>query len=140
MNTIMSVACILGGLGAVTRWGVDQWIRRVVEAYSSSRADKDSRKHGKAPTWIGIAVVNVVGCVLMGLLVACVSRIPHTELYAQATTLLGSGFLGGFTTFSSAVLDAGRLLMAGHWRQAGVACLLVWVTACGACACALALV
>lgn len=52
--------------------------------------------------------VNVVGCALMGVLMVLV-----TERYAAPPLLrpfLGTGILGGFTTFSTYAVDGDRLL------------------------------
>ncbi|TQS42882.1 fluoride efflux transporter FluC [Cryptosporangium phraense] len=56
-------------------------------------------------------VVNVSGCFLIGVLMVVV-----TEVYPQRKLLrpfLGVGFLGGYTTFSTYVVDAGRNATAG---------------------------
>ncbi|GIG56396.1 hypothetical protein Lfu02_07680 [Longispora fulva] len=61
-----------------------------------------------ATTWPdlwGILAINVTGCLLIGLLLA---RWPAHRLF------LGVGFLGGYTTFSTYILEAQRLLDADH--------------------------
>jgi CrcB protein len=50
--------------------------------------------HGGALPWMTVAI-NVVGSFLLGVLVVAHSTSPHVR------TILGVGFLGGFTTFSS---------------------------------------
>lgn len=49
-------------------------------------------------------LVNVVGCLLLGLLVARCAEHPVLR------PLLGTGVLGGFTTFSALALQTDRLL------------------------------
>jgi CrcB protein len=57
-------------------------------------------------------VINVVGCALIGILMVLV-----TDVLTQQRLLrpfLGTGVLGGFTTFSTYVVDIQRLVTAGH--------------------------
>lgn len=64
------------------------------------------------PFPIGILVINVVGGFLMGLLQGAIKRSgrPYTVLYS----LLGTGFLGGLTTFSTFSIDTFTLYTTGH--------------------------
>ncbi|MFF4583051.1 fluoride efflux transporter FluC [Streptomyces sp. NPDC001389] len=72
---------------------------------------------------------NVVGCALIGVLMALISeegrRSPHPLLRPFA----GAGVLGGFTTFSTYAVDFSRLLDAG---RAGLALVYAGVTVVGA--------
>ncbi|MFI5955252.1 fluoride efflux transporter FluC [Cryptosporangium sp. NPDC051539] len=83
-----------GVLGALARYGISTaW------------------PHGPDQFAWSTLVVNVSGCFLIGVLMVVV-----TEVYPQRTLLrpfLGVGFLGGFTTFSTYVVDAGRNATAG---------------------------
>ena len=51
---------------------------------------------------LGILIINIAGSLLMGLLLGTLARRGDSELW---NALLGTGFLGGFTTFSSFALD-----------------------------------
>ncbi len=66
----------------------------------------------------GILIINVLGGLIMGILQGCIARsgTPHTVLYS----LLGTGFLGGFTTFSHFSLNSFDLYTAGHLELAAV--------------------
>ncbi len=61
---------------------------------------------------LATGLVNVVGCFAMGALVQVVP-----ERLSAAYLLLGTGVLGGFTTFSAFALDASSL--AGSSRASG---------------------
>lgn len=63
-------------------------------------------------------LVNVIGCFLLGLLIVLVTEVWTVHRYTRP--LLGVGFLGGFTTFSTYILDAHTLAADGHAAQAMV--------------------
>ena len=63
------------------------------------------------PFAVGTFTVNLVGGFLIGVLMVVLTEIrPGTRLIRP---FLGVGVLGGFTTFSSYILDIGRALNAG---------------------------
>ena len=66
---------------------------------------------------LGILCINVLGGFLMGLLQGAMKRSgkPFTVGYS----LLGTGFLGGFTTFSTFSLESLTLLEKGRWLLGG---------------------
>jgi len=106
-----------GAVGAVARYGVGLGAARWLNA---------------GYPW-GTLVVNVVGGLAMGVLIARVG--PEQENLRLA---LGVGFLGGFTTFSAFSLETVRLME----HQPGLAALYVLasVALCvGACWAGLAL-
>ncbi len=68
---------------------------------------------------LGTLLANLLGAFLLGMLLeALVRRGPETEAGRRLRLALGTGLLGGFTTFSSLALELERLLAAG---SAGVA-------------------
>lgn len=67
----------------------------------------------------GVALVtvgiNVVGAFLLGVLLESLAvRGPNRRHRRSLRLLLGTGFLGGFTTYSALATDAVQLLVAGH--------------------------
>ncbi len=80
-------ASLAGGIGASLRYVVDIGVMRLT---------------GNRFPW-GIVVVNITGCFGLGFVVAALP---------SAAFVLGSGLLGGYTTFSTAMLDA--LIL---WRE-----------------------
>lgn len=64
---------------------------------------------------IGTAAVNILGCLLFGLLWAFFeSRLSVTP---QIRTVIFVGFFGAFTTFSSFVFENSQLLDNSEWFQ-----------------------
>lgn len=88
---VAMAAC--GGLGAVARFGVD--------------ATVTSRRRGAFP-W-GILVVNLSGSFVLGLLVGMAAN-------ADVLFVAGTGFLGGYTTFSTWMVQTERLGDDERWR------------------------
>lgn len=96
----MSVLLILlvgaaGGLGAVTRFMLDGVVR--------------SRFRTAIP-W-GTMAINVVGSGLLGLLAGLGLA---GDMPPATAVIAGVGFLGGFTTFSTASVETVRLLQSGR--------------------------
>ncbi|KQV75940.1 hypothetical protein ASC61_13505 [Aeromicrobium sp. Root344] len=93
MTTLLMA--LAGGLGAGTRWSLDAWLRPRV----SSRLPWSTH------------LINISGSLLLGLVVG---------LGADDTwhTVLGTGFLGGYTTFSTASVESVHLALDGRYRAA----------------------
>lgn len=90
---------LAGGVGAVARFVVDALIRRRTPA---------------AFPWATLAI-NVSGSLVLGVLTGLVLfRGASTEL----VLVLGTGFCGGYTTFSTASFETVRLAQRGLWGQA----------------------
>ena len=60
---------------------------------------------------MGDFVANLTGCLAMGVLLGVVSMLSQTP--ERLILLVGTGFLGGLTTFSSYASDAVHLVEAG---------------------------
>jgi CrcB protein len=85
---------LAGGVGAALRFGVDGAVRSAV---------------GARWPW-GTALINVSGSLLLGLLTGLGTR----GLPSDVVTVLGTGLLGGWTTFSTASVETVRLLQQGR--------------------------
>ncbi|MDI5967795.1 CrcB family protein [Streptomyces sp. SL13] len=57
-------------------------------------------------------LINVTGCAAMGVLMVLITE--RLTVHPLVRPFLGTGVLGGYTTFSSYILDAHRLLENGH--------------------------
>ncbi|WP_040160862.1 fluoride efflux transporter FluC [Nigerium massiliense] len=96
---LFCLIALAGGLGAVCRLVLDGVVRSV----SSDLP------------W-GTAVINLAGSFLLGLVTGLVGSHVLPDAWQHVA---GTGFLGGFTTFSTACVDAVRLL-ADRRRRAAV--------------------
>ena len=99
-----------GALGALARW--------VLETVYPAAP-------GTFP--ITTFAINVVGCLLMGVLVVLITE--ARESHPAVRPFLGVGVLGGFTTFSTYAVEAHQLLTDGHLATAGLYLGLTVVTA-----------
>lgn len=77
---------------------------------------------------LAIITVNVIGSLLMGVFVVAAAHRGLTHL----SPLVMTGFLGGFTTFSSFSLETMTLIERGDTAQAGLYILLSVVLSVGA--------
>ncbi len=71
------------------------------------------------PQWFGMPFatlgINVVGALLLGLLLELLAlRGPDRGRLRAVRLLLGTGFLGGFTTYSALAVDTDDLLRSGQ--------------------------
>ncbi len=86
---------LAGGLGAASRFLLDGLIR--------------SRVRAALP--VATIVINVTGSLLLGLIAGAVgahAAPPELQL------IVGTGFLGGYTTFSTASFETVRLVQSGR--------------------------
>ncbi|MGF3057508.1 fluoride efflux transporter FluC [Microbacterium sp. YY-01] len=90
---VLCAAAAAGGMGAALRYLVDTAVSRWVVS--------------RWP-W-GVLVINVTGSFLLGLIAGAVP---------EALFIVGVGFLGGYTTFSTAMVDTVVLWREGERRAA----------------------
>ena len=100
---LVLAVCAAGGLGAVARYQADRRVSAALRA----------RHPGSRVPW-GTLAVNATGSLLLGLLTGAVLAGAPRSLLAVA----GTGFCGGYTTFSTAVVQVVDALAAGSARRA----------------------
>lgn len=84
-----------GAIGALARYGVGLALPR-----------------GPGSFPLGTFLINVVGCLLIGALVVVVTE--WRQAHPLVRPFVVTGFLGGFTTFSTYAVDSEQLLSAGR--------------------------
>lgn len=112
VSTFLFVA-LAGGVGACARFWLDRGTQRALSSWGDPAGAK-----------LGILVVNVIGCFLAG---AATQLVP-----AHLMPIVSTGFLGGFTTFSTAVVDAVTLWAGGFRGRSLVLALGTWAASWGA--------
>lgn len=102
---------LAGGLGAGSRFSVDAWVRPRVST---------------ALPW-STHLINITGSFALGLVIGLgVGDTWHT--------IAGTGFLGGFTTFSTASVETAHLALDGRYRAASINALGMLILGVGAAA------
>jgi CrcB protein len=93
--------CIAGGIGAAMRLVLDGLIR--------------ARVHSTYP--VATTIINLTGSLVLGLLTGLATNhlVPH-----QWQLIVGTGLLGGYTTFSTASFETVRLLEDRRYVAAAV--------------------
>jgi fluoride exporter len=98
-GSVVGAVAVGGALGSAARWAVAEAMPHV---------------RGEFP-WATL-LTNVLGCALIGvLMVLVVERWPDRVLVRP---FVGTGVLGGFTTFSTYVVDTRTLAATGHTATA----------------------
>jgi len=95
MILVLTVA-LAGAIGAPARFTLDSWLQR--------------RARTTVP--VGTMAVNVSGSFALGLITALADR----HLSSTFQTVVGTGLLGAFTTFSTFSFESVRLAEEGAWR------------------------
>ena len=103
---VLSVIAAGGALGSLARWGLAEALPHDRGAFATSTL-----------------VANVTGALALGVLMVLLLEVwPPTRLVRP---FLGVGVLGGYTTFSTSMLDTEEMLRAG---RAGVAAAYLFST------------
>nr|WP_244954147.1 fluoride efflux transporter CrcB [Spelaeicoccus albus] len=90
-----------GGVGAAVRFIADGWIRSKI----------------RTALPVGTIMINITGSLVLAFATGMV--LDHGASPAW-TSILGTGFLGGYTTFSTASVETVRLLQVRRYGSAAV--------------------
>ena len=96
---VLAVISVGGVVGAVTRYGLGETFPHAAGQFA----------------WATFGI-NVSGCLLIGVLMVLVTNVWPTRRLLRP--FLGTGLLGGYTTFSTYIVDIQQLLAAGAARTA----------------------
>ncbi len=99
-------------------------------------SSRSSAACGPGPFPLGTFLVNLSGSLALGIVVGLAER---GTLDADARTVVGIGFLGAYTTFSTYAYETVRLAEDGERRRAAVYAVTSVLLAAGAAALGLAL-
>lgn len=97
---------IAGALGTLSRYGLSGLVHRLVSTTFP----------------LGTAVVNILGCLLFGLLWAVIEL--RLNIPVQLRIVIFLGFFGAFTTFSSFAFETAQLIDDSQWFWAAANVLL----------------
>lgn len=99
---LLLLIALAGGAGAWCRFTLDGLIRR----------------RWRSPVPVGTLVINLTGSFALGLLTGVLATHAGPS---DLRSILGTGFLGGYTTFSTAAVELATLSRDGRaWRAAGL--------------------
>lgn len=87
-----------GGIGSATRFGIGKLLKNTASTFP-----------------IGTFCVNIIGCLLIGLLMGW--GLKNQNINENQTLLLITGFCGGFTTFSAFAAENQFFLKNGEFTQ-----------------------
>jgi CrcB protein len=120
---MIAIMAIAGGLGAIARFMLDGLIRA---GLNRGRLNRGRLRTGLP---LGTMIINVSGSLLLGFVTGLVlfHAVP-----SDWQVVLGPGFLGGYTTFSTASFETARLIQERQFVAAlvnGIGMLLLAVAA-----------
>lgn len=112
---VFLLLCLAAGIGGACRYLVDQAVSA----------------HNRLPVPMGTFVINCSACFLLGLLTGLTAALGAPK---AVSLVLGTGLLGGYSTFSTAEVEGVRLLRGEHplralWHTGGM---FVLALLCGA--------
>ncbi|MEY8701799.1 fluoride efflux transporter CrcB [Francisella philomiragia] len=112
MGLLLILVGIGGGLGAMSRFALTQATASISKQIP-----------------IGILLCNIIGSLIIGMMAAFLiqTKLFNEDISTYVRSLFVTGFLGGFTTFSSFSLDILNLLQRGEALLA-ISYILVSVT------------
>jgi CrcB protein len=103
---IWVLVTVAGAIGALARFELGTWVA----------------EHTESRIPVGTLAVNALGSLLAGLVWAA-------DLTPSTAAVVSSGFLGGFTTFSTWMVETGRLMADDDTAARGIANLATMLVA-----------
>ena len=100
MSQKVLLLAVAGGLGALSRYGLTGIVQRMA---------------GAEFPW-GTWVVNVLGCFVAGALTTLFEN--RVNIAPDTRIVIMVGFIGAFTTFSTFMIETGRLFNDAEWLRA----------------------
>jgi CrcB protein len=94
---VFVLVCLCGAVGAVARFTIDAAFRR---------------RFATNFPWPTV-LINITGSLLLGVLTGL---LMHHHTGKDTVLLVGTGFCGGYTTFSTAMFETVRLIQQSAWR------------------------
>ncbi|MGX5207669.1 fluoride efflux transporter CrcB [Streptomyces violaceus] len=92
---VVTVVAVGGGAGAATRYAASLWWPAPADGFP----------------WTTLWV-NVAGCAVIGVFMVIITEIR--AVHPLVRPFFGTGFLGGFTTFSTYAVDIQKMIDRGH--------------------------
>ncbi|OOF58557.1 fluoride efflux transporter CrcB [Rodentibacter myodis] len=96
-QSLLSVSCG-AALGALSRWGLGLWLNSLFSYLA-----------------FGTLLANLVGCFLMGIMIAIFWQYPQMNTLWKL--FIVTGFLSAFTTFSSFSAEVIEYFMSDKWLK-----------------------
>jgi fluoride exporter len=91
-----------GALGSLARYALSGWVYRIA---------------GERFPW-GTLAVNLLGCLLFGFVWS--AGFERRSISPEARTVLLTGFMGAFTTFSTFAFETHNQMIESQWSSAGL--------------------
>lgn len=88
---------VAGAIGAPARFALDSWLQR----------------SGQTTVPVGTLAINLSGALALGIVAGL---LDHHHLSTSVETVVGTGLLGAFTTFSTFTFESVRLAEEAAWR------------------------
>ncbi len=105
---------LAGALGAAARYG----LTIAIQNWLASRGERSFLATNLGATFpLGTLLINVSGCFFLAFLTTLVLQ---GMVKPELRLILGTGFLGAFTTFSTFEVESENLLSSSQWLPASV--------------------
>ena len=88
---------VAGAFGTLARYGLANFVQNYI----------------KLSFPMGTLVVNIIGCLVVGLLWALFES--RWQVSSETQVLVLVGFMGAFTTFSAFIMESGSLMQSSAW-------------------------